>query len=44
MSVIHAFSFGKVLLQITSIFNALELINNIKILEKLQSKCHCIAL
>ena len=43
MSVIHAFSFGKVLLQITSIFNALELINNIKILEKLQSKCHCIA-
>ena len=44
MSVIHAFSFGNVLLDITSIFKALELINNIKILEKLHSKCDCIAL
>ena len=34
MPIIHVFSFGKVLLHITSIFNPLELINNIKILEK----------
>ena len=32
MSIIHAFSFGNVLLDITSIFNALELINNIQIM------------
>ena len=29
MSIIHAFSFGNVLLHTTSIFNILELINNI---------------
>ena len=39
MSIIHVFSFGNVILHITSIFNALELINNIYILEKLLSKC-----
>ena len=32
MSIIHVFSFGNVLLDITSIFNALELINNIQIM------------
>ena len=33
MSIIHPFSFGNVLLHITSIFKTLELINNIQILE-----------
>ena len=31
MSIIHVFSIGNVLLDITSIFNTLELINNIYI-------------
>ena len=32
MSIVHVFSFGNIILHITSIFNALELINNIQIM------------
>ena len=35
MSIVHVFSFENVLLHITSIFNTVELINNIYILVKL---------